>query len=361
MLSHRELDALRGLGDAEADATVAALGTDAWIANSALRHVHRNDEPLPAAVPAVVRRFFEEHFTLPSDVDHQRVARAQAFAARHLLPIMVSLLYASLPTTYGAARGARVLAATGRLAGRDLDRRVNETAQFLLDVLAPDGFSPRGSALRAIQKVRLMHAAVRAQLARTTREQTLREVAINQEDLLGTLFAFSTVVIRALRRLEITVSPDDAEDYYQLWRIIGRLLGVGDQLLPRDFHAACDLSDRIVSRHIQASEHGRQLMAELLAGMERHVPSALQRAPRVLVRHLVGDELADALAVPPDGALQATLAVARLLPRAGVLSVGSLVRRLATPVAMPLLAGVVGAKLGGALPAFAMPLSISDG
>jgi hypothetical protein len=133
-------------------------------------------------------------------VDPPRAARAQSFAFRHLFQITLALFCASLPTAYGAARGSRVLAATGRMAGKELDRRVNETAQFLLDVLAPGAFSPNGSALRGIQKVRLMHAAVRAHLARPVRQRT--EIAINQEDLLGMLFAFSVVVIRALRRLE---------------------------------------------------------------------------------------------------------------------------------------------------------------
>jgi len=350
MLSHQELDALRAIGDSEADAVVAELGRDAWVVNAALRHVHRNDEPLPDSLPELVRRFFQRHAALPRDIEALRIARAQAFAERHLLPIMLSLLYASLPTTYAAARGARVLAATGRMSGNALDRRVNETAQFLLDVLVPGSFSPGGYGLRAIQKVRLMHAAVRAQLS-TAGDGN--EIAINQEDLLGTLFAFSVVVIRALRRLGIAVSPEEASDYYELWRITGSLLGIRPRLVPAHFNAASDLSDRIASRHLQASDHGRQLMAELLAGMERHMPLPLQRAPRVLVRHLVGDQLADALAIPLDAAAQAALDVARLLPRGSRADPG-VAQRLATRIAKPLLAGVISTKLRGAPPTFAM-------
>lgn len=349
MLSHQELDDLRRIGDTEADAVVAALGREAWVVNATLRHVHRNDEPLPDSVPGVVLQFFERHVALP--VAGPSIVRAQAFASRHLMPIMLSLLYASLPTTYGAARGARVLAATGRMSGDALDRRVNETAQFLLDVLTPGSFSPRGTGLRAVQKVRLMHAAVRAQVSGDG-----HEVAINQEDLLGTLFAFSVVVVRALRRLGIAVSPEEADDYFKLWRVAGSLLGVREHLIPADFNAASDLSDRIASRHIQASDHGRQLMADLLAGMERHVPAPLQRAPRVLVRHLVGDQLADALAIPVDATAQATLDIARLLPRSARTHSG-LAQRLATSIAKPLLASVIATKLRGAPPTFAMPTS----
>ena len=356
LLSHRELDALRAVGDPEADATVAALGRDIWVVNAMLRHVHRNEEPLPDGVPPLVRRFFEAHVGLPAQFDPARAARAQHFASRHLFQITLALFCASLPTAYGAARGSRVLAATGRMAGKELDRRVNETAQFLLEVIAPGAFSPRGSALRAIQKVRLMHAAVRAHLAAAEPEGT--EIAINQEDQLGTLFAFSVVVIRALRRLGVTVEPDEAEDYYQLWRAVGAMLGIRSELLPHDFIAACDLTDRIAARQLEASPHGRALMAELLAGMERHVPSALQRAPRLLVRYLVGDELADALGVPVDRTAQATLAVARLIPGVSARPLAPVAQRLASVVARPLLESVVGVKLKGAPPAFAMPMEV---
>jgi uncharacterized protein (DUF2236 family) len=356
LLSHRELDSLRSAGDPEADAAVAALGRDVWVVNATLRHVHRNDEPLPDGVPPPVCRFLEAHCAVPPWFDPVRAARAQDFASRHLFQITLALFCASLPTAYGAARGSRVLAATGRMAGKELDRRVNETAQFLLDVVAPGAFSPRGSALRAIQKVRLMHAAVRAHLAAAEPERT--EIAINQEDLLGTLFAFSVVVIRALRRLGVSVEPDEAEDYYQLWRAVGGMLGIRCELLPADFVAACDLADRIAARQLEESAHGRALMAELLAGMERHVPAALERAPRLLVRYLVGDALADALGVPADRAAQATLAVARLIPGGSARPLAPVAARLASVVARPLLESVVGVKLRGVPAAFAMPVEV---
>ena len=43
----------------------------------------------------------------------------------------------------------------------DPERRLNETAQFLMDVTAPGSFGPGGDAVDRILHVRLMHAAVR--------------------------------------------------------------------------------------------------------------------------------------------------------------------------------------------------------
>src|SRR6185436_12860508 len=111
------------------------------------------------------------------------------------------------------ARGARVLASTGRLRD-DLDRRVNETARFVLDVVRPNGFDAGGSARIAIGKVRLVHAAVR----RSVRARGGGgEVPINQEDMLGTVGLFSVTVLDALTRLGVTVRARERDDYVHLW------------------------------------------------------------------------------------------------------------------------------------------------
>jgi ER-bound oxygenase mpaB/B'/Rubber oxygenase, catalytic domain len=348
--SHAELDAARHVGDPAADETVAALGRDVWIVNAALRHVHRNGEPLPDGIPSVVRSFFTEHVAIPRWFDEASARRAQRWASRNLLPITVALFCASLPTAYGAARGARVLAGTGRMQGARLDRRINETAQFVLDVVAEGGLAPGGSAIRAIQKVRLMHAAVRAHLV----EKGLGdgEVPINQEDMLGTLCTFSIVVLRSLRLLGVPMEDRDAEDYYQLWRASGAMLGIHEEILPVDFPSACDATDRVAARQFASSEHGRALMAALLEAMEEHVPG-LRFGPRYLVRYLVGEQLADLLGVPADDGFRTKVAVLRLLPR--VPSLSSLATRLSSVIGRPLLEGIIAAKLDGAPPTFAMP------
>ncbi|HTJ82686.1 MAG TPA: oxygenase MpaB family protein [Polyangiaceae bacterium] len=352
LLSHEELDAARQVGDPPADALAQSLGRDAWVVNAALRHLHDNGAPLPDATPRSVRDFFETHVAIPSWADARRIRRAQQFASRHLFHVTVSLFCASLPISYAAERGARVLVATGRMQGDELDKRVNETAQFILDIVAEDGFGPRGSAVRAIQKVRLVHAAVRTHLQARGFDDS--EVAINQEDQLGTLFSFSALVIRSLRKLGVQITDTEADDYHHLWHVVGAMLGIREDLLPPTYFAAHELGDRISARQLRGSEHGRLLMKTLLAGMEAHVPH-LRAAPRHLVRHLIGDRLADELGVPGADAFRTTRAAFQLLPRLPIAPLGGLARRLTPIVGRPLLEAVVAAKLGGIPPTFAMP------
>jgi len=340
--SDAKLDAARGCGDEAADRLVAGLAGRVWQINALLRGVRRNDDPLPEALPDEVRRFFATAAALPPWLDRTRVLAAQAWAQRHLFHITVALFCASLPSTYAAARGARVLLGTGRMQA-ELDRRVNETARFVLDILRPGSLDPSGSALVAIRKVRLIHAAVRALVP----SLEPGDVAINQEDLLGTLIGFSVVVIRSLRRMGVDIDAGAAEDFYGLWRCVGAVLGVRDDMLPRDVAAACCAAERIVERQFRASPHGQALMANLLTRMVAHVDvPGLRTSPQVLVRYLLGDRTAELLGIPA-----ADESIARSLVLRGLGATGRLVGRR-------LLDTVVAVKLDGAPVHFDMPTRV---
>jgi len=287
------LDAASREGDPVADAVVASLGDRVWAVNAVLGSIERNDDAMPAGVPANAAAIVAP--SLPPWADIHRIRSAQAFAERNLPMITVALFCAALPASYAAARGAGVLAATGRL-HRDLDRRVNETARFVLEVVRPHGLEAGGRGRIATGKVRLIHAAVRALLHERS---GTNDVPINQEDMLGTIGLFGVGVLDALARLGVALGPRDRDDYAHLWCVTGAMLGVRDDHLPREYASMKALLRAIRARQVAPSEHGAALMRDLLAGMERHVAiPGLRDLPRRLVRELVGHDLADMLAVP---------------------------------------------------------------
>ena len=73
---------------------------------------------------------------MPEWVDRGRLGRGQAYFSDWALHQFTSLYLASLPNAYAAAKGVHVLWLTARLQN-DPERRLNETAQFLMDVTAP--------------------------------------------------------------------------------------------------------------------------------------------------------------------------------------------------------------------------------
>jgi len=271
-----------------------------------------------------------------------RVLAAQNWANLHLFHVTTALFHAALPSSYAAAKGARVLLSTGRMR-KDIDRRVNETALFVLDVLEKGSFEANGSALPAVLKVRLVHALVRA--SHPAREAAAGEVPLNQEDLLGALLTFSVVVVRAVRRLGAEVFAADADDYYQLWRTVGFAIGIEEALLPETFEQAERLSVRIAERQFRASDAGRTLTKVLIERIGEHVmfPGLTQH----LIRRLAGDRVADLLAVPADREFRKLLSeLGGVLPIRRF-PVQELLRDLSPVIGQPLLRSIVRVKLNG--------------
>jgi hypothetical protein len=235
----------------------------------------------------------------------------------------------------------------------DLDRRVNETARFVVDVLARDAFEPQGAAIRSIQQVRLVHAAVRFWLKE--RNPWPDEAPLNQEDLLGTLMSFSVVVVRAVRRLGVSVGATEADDFYHLWRVTGALLGVEPALLPSDFAAAEATSNLIAARQFRESSAGKQLVQALRTRINQHVP--VPGMTDYLMRRLSGDRVADLLGIPGNDAFRNKLGQLARWPFVDRVALGKLLPQLSATVGKPLLDNIITRKLGGELAGFAAPTS----
>jgi hypothetical protein len=57
-------------------------------------------------------------------------------------------------------------------------------------------------------------------------------VPVCQQDMVGSLPIFSVQVIEGARRLGISVTEAEAEDYYYVWRVTGAMLRIPAQALP---------------------------------------------------------------------------------------------------------------------------------
>ena len=299
------LDRMRELGDPVADAPVAAAleRGDVDAVNAIMHTLVRTDQPVPDQLPDDIGAYLAETLPLPEWADMRKIKRAQQLFETWGLQIAICLFCASLPSSYAAADGVKVLYLTARL-DTDARRRVMETGQFLIDVLTVGGLDENGKGRRTIQRVRLMHAAVRHLIkARNEQQPGLWDpnwgTPINQEDLAGTLLAFSYVVADPMRRLGVRVPAKDADAYLHLWNVIGHLLGVRDELLVRGISDAAALVDAIRRRQFRASPEGQDMTDALLNLLDEMTPfHRFDDTIPPLIRHLIGDETSDLLLVP---------------------------------------------------------------
>ena len=212
---------------------------------------------------------------LPSWADPARMAAGRRSSAGSALHQFTALYLASLPSAYAAAKGVHVLWLTARLQ-TDAERRLNETAQFLMDVTAPGGFDPGGAAIDRILHVRLMHAAVRWLIDHDPRRRPpgrCRSRRAADRHRRGPLRGVVRSTRRtwrarcsrsrpssstAFRRSGVESSTTAPRTTSTCGAVIGHVLGVADGLLPTDLAAGRALQGPIFRRSRRRRSVGRR-------------------------------------------------------------------------------------------------------
>jgi hypothetical protein len=296
------LDAMREVTDPPADQAVQSLFEqgDVDAVNALMNKLVKNDQIVPTDLPQCIQDYLTQTEGLPPWADPAKIKLAESFFGRCGLFIGGALYCASLPECYAAANGVQVLYLTARLT-TDPKRRIGETAQMIIRAFAPGGLAPNGDGIRDAQKVRLMHAAVRHMALKSGQWNPEWGQPINQEDMAGTLAAFTWVVLDAMKKLGIKLTADEAESYLHGWRVIGHVMGLRSDMLPDDLTDAGELVQAIRRRQFRPCEAGRQLTQALIEAMEGQTPGALfKEMPATMIRFLLGDPTADILGVPNE-------------------------------------------------------------
>jgi len=355
------LNDLATCGDVAADKVIAGLAK-----RRSTTDVERQNE-----FPDLTRRIWADvdllqppirAFVMAGDevaphIEADKVTHAQAFFEEHGVAVITALFYAALPEAYLGPRGVQVLDLTGELV-RNWARRIQETGQFLLNVLTPapwlnktTSLSPGQAGARAVRRVRLTHAAVRwlldAELTTTfallKREDldtksvwaarmvdvgeevkvgskhVVTSRPLNQQDLLATLGTFTTVTFDALAGLGVSFDDDDRVAYHHLWDVVAWHLGIGDaasvaepgapaphawttnNVLPLDVGEMDALYGWLSSTLQHPTSQGWRLAKTLVEELALPLPRPLEGMPAVVVRYLIGDEKADCLQVERGG------------------------------------------------------------
>jgi hypothetical protein len=311
------LDPMRQIGDPLADTVVENLFADNSIdsVNALMRSLVLNEYPEPSTFPPIVADYLKQLDELPDWADSGKIETAQRVFWEYGPRLILILHCYALPFCYVGRNGVQVLALTGRLSGNST-RRILETAQLLVDVMSPGGLTgPQGRARRTIQKVRLMHAAVRHLVKQYPRWKTEFGLPVNQEDLTGTLMAFSWISLDGLRRIGVALTDAEWDAYLHCWQIVGHQLGLSDDMIPADNDSAAALCAAIARRQFGPCPEGKLMTKALIESVQYQLPGNLfDDAPGLFIRYFLGDEHAAMIGVEKTGLEQSGLRGVLALP-----------------------------------------------
>ena len=342
------LEALKFHGDPLADAVIADLaGSDRIGAvNEVLAHFRANDQPIPDDLPDSVRAYLIATDNPPAWADLDRVARAYEFFVDDGVHVAAVLSFGAMVNCYAQPRPSRVLALTHGL--NQPHRRLSETSQFVITMMGREPFGSGGAFVPTVQKTRLIHAAVRHFITRSGKWDLEADgVPVCQQDMLGALLIFSVQVIEGMRRIGISVTETEAEDYYYVWRVTGAMLGIPAEAMPETLAEARELNAALVEAAYAHSPEGVELTRDLLDLYEKLFPGKVfDGIVAAMVRQVVDERVADWMEVPRSrgweraarfgarlmGALERSedesRLAAKILDKAGALLLGGSVRTL---------------------------------
>ncbi|WP_410666962.1 oxygenase MpaB family protein [Amycolatopsis sp. cmx-4-68] len=264
-----------------------------------------------------LKAFFDEVHAKPYWVDDERIERGAKAITRAGLLGLFPLGDMSLMGGYLASRATKSLVGTGAIEYR-ATRRLVETAAWWIDVTTPGALRHGEKGYASALRVRLVHAHVRAAMNRRDDwDYAAWDRPVNQVQTAGTLLLFSLVYVFGTQLLGLRYSARERGDILHLWRYIGWLMGVDDELLPTGEEDAWRLlwllaatefipdddSKRLAKALIEANAavgEGRGAVGKVLSHVSVAVHSSISRL-------VLGKTNADFLGLPNDPVAQAAI------------------------------------------------------
>ncbi|MDX1902963.1 MAG: oxygenase MpaB family protein [Thermonemataceae bacterium] len=261
-----------------------------------LSWLNASTDALPMATEKVIQNYLES-VELPLWADKDKMQTSAYFYKKNEKAILFLLGTLSLPYCYAASKGVKVLFRSQRL-HNDALKRLTETAIF---VKRANEFQENNIQewKNNILKIRLLHAFARLLVgAQDWNEQDWGK-PINQEDMAGTNLSFSYIVLKGMRKMNITYTHKEADSFLHLWNVIGSLMGVDEDLLPDTLQEAYWLDKMIAETEFEESEEGKILTKSLMQVYESQSPTKPVAFYFIAqMRFLLGERIANMLKIP---------------------------------------------------------------
>jgi hypothetical protein len=287
------------------------VGRDAW-----MQAVQQGIDTV-AAAPPELKALFRYVDEVPGWVDWAQLRRGSIAYWRPGKLVIMALAYAAIGAGFRTYGGSRELVLSRRLIDRDqVGRRLIETLRWAANASKPEGMRRDGDGFRMTMDVRFIHAAVRYHCSRDE-NWDWNDWGLSVDNgsaiyTMGTLFSES--VINALSKVGIHYSASDIDDIVALWRYIGHVMGIPEDINFTDWDDLRRKSDIIRLVEHPADDGCRTLMKSLADFMCEETIDGYEVLPPFLDKRLsadqkkqltyglmrgwAGDEICEQLAIP---------------------------------------------------------------
>jgi hypothetical protein len=188
-----------------------------------------------------------------------------------------------------------------------------------------------GDGYVAARKVRFLHSAMRLMLQRPSlsgppapaagKAQSFMEnasqrpaawdtatlgVPINQEDLAFVLLTFGYLIPKGMETWGRKLPRAEKEAFLHLWRVVGHVMGIRDDLMTDNLDEAAGLYEQIMIRNGGGSDEGRILTTAVMDFLRSYIPARFgidKIVPASLIIDQLGVDRARQIIEPDDFAL----------------------------------------------------------
>jgi len=184
-------------------------------------------------VPESVKKLFKQTQTVPDWLDYDLIKSGAELCMRSNLDSLISLRDYCLIGGYDYAYLNKPLIVTEALK-KGAVKRLSETLDFWVNVTRYDALELHQKGYEFAIKTRLIHSYARLSIKKHYKDWDTENWGepINSWDMMATYIGFSLVFLHSLHKFGNTFSDKEEKGIFHLWKYVGYLLGIPENLLP---------------------------------------------------------------------------------------------------------------------------------
>lgn len=145
-------------------------------------------------------------------------------------------------------------------------KRLADTLNFWVNVTRKDALQVHKKGYGFCITTRLIHSYSRLMILEKNKNWDTKNwgLPINSWDMMATYIGFSLMFLHGLQKLEVQITDEDEAGLFHLWKYIGYLIGIPNEILPNDKKEATEFFFMWTATQPSSDEDSKHLAKSLL-------------------------------------------------------------------------------------------------